>query len=254
MDLGLRDRVALVGGGSSGIGLAVARALAAEGAAVALVARRAPETERAAQEIARDFGVAALGLPLDLTAPGACEEAVAKTRERFGWIDVVVANAGGPPKGRFDELSDEAWRAAFELSYLTTVRLARAALPELKQRRWGRFVVVGSLVTREPRPELTLSSGVRGGLVALVRLLSRESAADGVTVNMVSPGYTRTRRQLELAGPAGPAPDAVTREIPAGRMAEPEEIGAVIAFLCSAPAAFLTGENLLVDGGQTRGI
>lgn len=256
MDLGLRERVALVGGASSGIGRAAARALAAEGASVALVARRAEPTEQAAQEIAREFGVPTLALALDLTAPGACEQAVRAAAERFGGrLDVVVANAGGPPKGRFEELSDDAWRAAFELSYLTTVRLVRAAVPIFRRRRFGRLVVVGSLVTREPRPELTLSSGVRGGLVGLVRLLARETAADHITVNMVSPGYTRTARQVELASAgAAPPPEVLARDIPAGRLAEPEEIAAAIVFLCSVPAAFLTGENLLVDGGHARGI
>ncbi len=261
MDLGIRDRAALVGGGSSGIGLAAARALAAEGVRVALVARRPEETRQAAAEIGREFGVETLAVVADLAQPGACENAVASATSRFGTLDVVVANAGGPPKGRFEELSDDAWRGAFELSYLTTVRLARASLPGFRARRWGRLVIVGSIVTREPRPELALSSGLRTGLVALTRVLARETAADGITVNMVSPGYTRTRRQLELSGvdPAtpgatSPALEAVAREIPAGRMAEAAEIGAVIAFLASQPAAFLTGVNLLVDGGHSRGI
>lgn len=261
MDLGIRDRVALVGGASSGIGLAAARALAAEGVRVALVARRQAELESAAREITAEFGVEALPLTFDLAQPEAARNAVERTAALFGAVDIVVPNAGGPPKGRFEELSDDDWRRAFDLTYLSTVRMMREALPGMRARKWGRVVIVGSLVTVEPRAELTLSSGIRTGLVALTKVMAREAAADGVTVNLVSPGYTRTQRQVELAGgdptqpgAASPALDAVAREIPAGRLAEASEIGAVVAFLASRQAAFLTGVNLLVDGGHSRGI
>ena len=228
---------------------------------MALAARRPQETERAAAEMASQFAVETMAIPGDLAAAGAAEDAVARAAERFGGLDILVANAGGPPKGRFEELSDDDWRRAFELTYLTTVRLTRAALPGMRTRKWGRVVIVGSLVTQEPRPELTLSSGLRAGLVALTKLVARETAPHGITVNLVSPGYTRTQRQRELTGadlrqPAASSPvlDAIVREIPIGRMAEPGEIGAVVAFLASQPAAFLTGINLLVDGGHSRGI
>lgn len=261
MDFGIRDRAALVGGASSGIGLATARALAAEGVRVALVARRQAETEDAAATIMRDFDVDALAIPADLTEAGAAETAMHRAAARFGAVDIVVPNAGGPPKGHFDDLSDDDWRRAFELTYLTTVRLMRAGLPGMRERKWGRIVIIGSIVTAEPRAELTLSSGLRTGLVALTKLVARETAADGITVNLVSPGYTRTQRQIELTGgdptqpgASSPALDAMAREIPIGRMAEAAEIGAVVAFLASRQAAFLTGVNLLVDGGHSRGV
>ena len=261
MDLGIRGRTALVGGASSGIGLASARALAAEGVRVALVARRHEETARAAAAIAEEFNVEALAIPVDLAQPGAAESAHERAEAHFRSVDIMVPNAGGPPKGHFDALSDDDWRRAFELTYLSTVRMMRAGLPGMRQRRWGRIVVIGSLVTVEPRPELTLSSGLRTGLVGLTKLVAREAAADGVTVNLLSPGYTRTQRQVELTGgdPTQPAAstqalDAIAREIPVGRMAEASEIGAVVAFLASRQAAFLTGINLLVDGGHTRGV
>jgi 3-oxoacyl-[acyl-carrier protein] reductase len=261
MDLGIAGRAALVGGASSGIGLASARALAAEGVRVALVARRERETAEAAA-IRRDFGVEAHAVIADLTAEGACERAVAGASAAFGGLDILVPNAGGPRRAYFTELSDADWELAFHLTYMTTVRLIRAALPVMEKGGWGRIVTIGSLVTQEPRGELALSSGLRTGLVALTHMLAREHAKHGVTVNLVSPGYTRTQRQVELANAgreeSGRGAMQVFRtlaaEIPAGRMAEPEEIGAVVAFLCSQPAAYVNGVNLLVDGGHVRGV
>jgi len=262
VDLGIAGRAALVGGASSGIGLACARALAAEGVRVALAARRERETRSAADAIRADFGVEAVPLVGDLAAEGACERAVADAREAFGALDILVPNAGGPMAARFADLEVADWEAAFRLTYMTTVRLIRAALPHMERRGWGRVVTIGSLVTREPRGELTASSGLRTGLVGLTKVLARDYARHGITVNIVGPGYTRTARQIELAAARGAVSGqsadeifAATRaEIPAGRMAEPEEIGAVVAFLCSERAAFVNGVDLTVDGAHTRGI
>jgi 3-oxoacyl-[acyl-carrier protein] reductase len=259
LDLGIRGRAALVGGASAGIGLASARALAAEGVNVAVVARRVDETEAAARAIHDDFGVDSLAVVADLAQPGECERAVEEAATRFGALDIVVPNCGGPPKGHFSDLDDEAWRAGFELSYLTTVRLIRSALPHMQKNSWGRIATIGSLVTVEPMSALTVSSGLRTGLVALHRLLARNHAAEGITVNLVSPGYTRTQRTEELHGGRSAEEtrkeiEAVTAEIPARRFADAGEIGAVVAFLCSEQAAFVNGVNLVVDGAHTRGI
>jgi 3-oxoacyl-[acyl-carrier protein] reductase len=259
VDLGIKGRAALVAGASSGIGLASARALAADGVRVAVVARRREETGAAAGAIATDFGVETLAIVADLVEPGECERAVAETAARFGGLDIVVPNCGGPPKGHFSDLDDEAWRSGFELSYLTTVRLIRAALPHMRKNSWGRIATIGSVVTTEPKSELTVSSGLRTGLVALHRLLARNHAAEGITANLVSPGYTLTQRTLELLGKASEeetqrAIAAVAADIPARRFADADEIGAVVAFLCSQPAAFVNGVNLVVDGAHTRGI
>jgi 3-oxoacyl-[acyl-carrier protein] reductase len=262
MDLGIKGKVALVGGASAGIGLACARALAAEGARVALVARREKELGEAAAAVAKEFGVEAIAIRADLTEEGEPERVVEETARRLGALDIVVANSGGPRAGHFSEVSDADWETAFRVSYLSTVRFARAALPHMQKGGWGRFVVVGSLVTVEPRPELALSSGLRTGLVALVRILGRQYGKDGVRVNMVSPGYTRTERLVEVANAnreqsgrgAMQAFRALAAEIPVGRLAEPEEIGAVIAFLCSEPGGFVNGINLVADGGQARGV
>jgi len=262
MDLGIAGKAALVGGASSGIGLAVARSLAAEGARVALVARREAETEAAAQAIREEFRVESLAISADLLREGECERAVAEAAGRLGTLSIVIPNAGGPRAAPFSELTDADWEGAFRLSFLTTVRLVRAAIPHLQKGGGGSVVTIGSLVTQEPRPDLTLSSGVRTGLVALTRILARRYGPDRIRVNMVSPGYTKTRRQVELANAerertgrsAEDVFHALAADIPLGRLAEPEEIGSVVAFLCSERAAYVSGINLLVDGGQARGI
>jgi len=262
MDLRIRDRAALVGGSSAGIGLACARALAADGARVAMVARREPELKQAADAVAKEFGVQTLAIRADLQEQGECERAVEETVRAFGALDILVPNAGGPKAGHFVELSAEDWEKGFRLTFLTTSRLMHAAIPHMQKGGWGRIAIIGSLVTSEPRAELAISSGIRPGLVALTRLLARTHGKDGITVNMVSPGYTRTERVIEVANAkreetgrgAMQALRAIAAEIPVGRLAEPEEIGAVVAFLCSEQAAFVNGVNLLVDGGQDRGI
>jgi 3-oxoacyl-[acyl-carrier protein] reductase len=262
MDLKIAGRTALVGGASAGLGLASARGLAAEGVRVALVARREPELQAAASRVAKDFGVQTLAVRADLQEKGECERAVEETVQKFGTLDILVANAGGPKAGHFSELSDEDWEAAFRLTFLSTSRLVRAAIPHMQKAGWGRIAVIGSLVTQEPRAELALSSGIRPGLVALVRLLARTHGKDGICINMVSPGYTRTERVIEVANAkreetgrgAMQALRAIAAEIPVGRLAEPEEIGAIVTFLCSEPAAFLTGVNLVCDGGQGRSV
>jgi 3-oxoacyl-[acyl-carrier protein] reductase len=259
VDLGIKGRAALVAGASSGIGLASARALGAEGVRVALVARRSEESRTAANAIASEFGVEAHALTADLVERGECERVVEEAATRFGGLDILVPNCGGPSKGTFPELDDEAWRGAFELNYLTTVRMIREALPHMQKRSWGRIATIGSVVTQEPRAELTLSSGVRTGLVALTKILARKHAGEGITVNMVSPGYTMTQRTVELSGAVSEEAAkevfaAIAREIPTGRFAKAEEIGAVVAFVCSQPAAFLNGINLVVDGAHTQGI
>jgi len=262
VDLRIKDRTALVGGSSKGIGLACARALAAEGVRVALVARGAGPLEEASGAIAKEFGVQTLALRADLQEKGECERVIEEAARAFGSLDIVVPNAGGPRAGHFTELSDEDWESAFRLTFLTTSRLIHAAIPHMQKGGWGRLVVIGSLVIDEPRPELALSSGIRPGLAALVRLVARTFGKDGIRANMVSPGYTRTERVIEVANAkreetgrgAMQALRAIASEIPVGRLAEPEEIGAVVAFLCSEPAAFVNGVNLIVDGGQGRGI
>ncbi|MEP7029263.1 MAG: SDR family oxidoreductase [Candidatus Eisenbacteria bacterium] len=264
MELGLTGRAALVCGASRGLGRACAEALAAEGVKVALVARREGAVGEAASAIARAHGVETLGIVADLAAEDACERAVREAEAGFGQVDILVANAGGPPAGFIDELDDAAWRRAFELTFLTTVRLGRAALPAMAGRGWGRMVVIGSGSMATPIPNLATSSGLRPGLKGVVKLFAERYAKDGVTVNTVAPGYFRTERLIEVAhgskeeGTSGPGAMQLFRrlaaEIPVGRLGEPEELGAMVAFLASDRAAYVTGQTVLLDGGRNHGL
>ena len=249
MDLGLKGRSALVCGASQGLGLASAQALAREGARVALVARRKDKVEEAARAIGQAHGVETVALVADLVEPDACERVVREAEARFGGLDVLVANAGGPPTGAIDEVDDATWRRAFELTFLTTVRLARAAAPGMAARKWGRIVVIGSGSMVAPIPNLATSSGLRPGLVGVVKQLAERYAKDGVTANIAAPGYVRTERLAEVGAPA-----SITETIPMGRLGEPEELGALVAFLASQHAAYITGQTVLLDGGRNRGL
>jgi len=249
LDLGLKGRSALVCGASQGLGLASAQALAREGARVALVARRKDKVEEAARAIAQAHGVETVALVADLVEPDACERVVREAEARFGGLDVLVANAGGPPTGAIDEVDDATWRRAFELTFLTTVRLARAAAPGMAARKWGRIVVIGSGSMVAPIPNLATSSGLRPGLVGVVKQLAERYAKDGVTANIAAPGYVRTERLAEVGAPA-----SITETIPMGRLGEPEELGALVAFLASQHAAYITGQTVLLDGGRNRGL
>ena len=247
MDLGLKGRVGLVCGASQGLGRASAEALAAEGAHVAIVARRKDVVEQVAAALHEKYGVEAFALAADLVEDDACEEVVRKTGERFSRIDVLVANAGGPPAGAIDQIEVATWRRAFELTFLTTVRLARAVLPGMADRKWGRVVVIGSGSMVAPIPNLATSSAIRPGLVGALKLFAERYAADGVTVNVAAPGYIRTDRLAEIG-----TSDSITKDIPMARLGEPGELGALVAFLASERAAYITGQVVLIDGGRNR--
>ena len=249
MDLGLKGRVALVCGASQGLGRASAEALAAEGAHVAVVARRKDAVEQVARALEAQHGVKTLALAADLVEDGACERVVREAEAHFGKIDVLVPNAGGPPAGAVDAIDDATWRRAFELTFLTTVRLARTALPNMAARGWGRVVVIGSGSMVAPIPNLATSSGLRPGLVGVIKLFAERYASQGVTVNIAAPGYIRTERLAEIG-----TSDSITKDIPAGRLGEPEELGALVAFLASERAAYVTGQVVLIDGGRNRAL
>jgi 3-oxoacyl-[acyl-carrier protein] reductase len=245
MDLGLRDRRALILGASAGLGRAVAAALVAEGARVAICARNKARVEAAARELG-----ARVALPCDLTVPGAATALVDSARQRLGGVDILVTNTGGPPKGRFDEITDEMWQQGFQSLWLAAVDAIRAALPGMRQQRWGRILLVTSTAAKEPIPGLTVSSGLRAGLLGLVNSLAPEVAEEGVTVNALLPGYTATQRIAELGIPE----EELAEHIPARRLGRPEELGAMAAFLASEQAAYVTGQAIAVDGGFIRGL
>lgn len=244
MDLGLRTRRALVMGGSSGLGRAIAQALIQEGARVAICARGA---ERLASTAAQ---IGAEGIVADVAKPDAARHLVTEAERRLGPLDVLVVNTGGPPPGKFLELADDAWRTTFEALWMSSVSAMRAALVGMRARRWGRVVVVTSIAAREPVANLLLSNALRAGLHGLVNALSKEVAADGVTVNALMPGYTLTERLEELRLDEA----ALTRQIPAGRLGSSQDFGAVAAFLCSEQANYITGQALACDGGLLQSI
>lgn len=255
MDTGLRGRTALVPGSSAGIGLAVARALAAEGANVVLAGRRGDLVRTEAARLP-----SALGVEVDLTDDGAPATLVAAALERFGTVDVLVLNSGGPPPGAAADLTDEQVVAAVHQLLVQHQRTVAAVLPGMRERRWGRVVAVGSSGVQQPIERLALSNIGRAALAGYLKTLAAEVAADGVTVNMVLPGRIDTDRVAALDAAAaqrsGRTPEQVRAgseaAIPAGRYGTPEEFAAVVTFLASAAASYVTGEQVRCDGGMVR--
>jgi 3-oxoacyl-[acyl-carrier protein] reductase len=257
MDLGLGGCSAVVGGSSSGMGLAVARELSREGCRVVLFARREELLRERAAEIERETGTAVAAVGGDAREPAALVRAVAEASARFGRLDILVNNTGGPPAGSVTSFDDETWRAAYELTLMSAIRVTREALPLLRAGGRGRVVNLTSSSVKDPDDGLGLSNALRAGVTGWSKTLAREEARHGITVNCVAPGYIDTERLAYLysqgADPeADRARDADT--IPVGRFGAPEEIAGVVAFLCSTRAAFVTGVTVLVDGGLARGL
>ncbi len=262
MDLGLKDRVALVAAGSRGLGRAVAEELAAEGASLVLCARDAQTLSETAAAIAETNNAHVLAIPADVTVPDDIKRVVDSGIERFGRIDILITNAGGPPAGRFDQLTREQWERAIRLTLLSAVELARYVLPGMRERRWGRILNITSIAVKQPVENLLLSNSLRAGLTGFARTLANEVAAEGVTVNNILPGYTRTERLEELAQmmaekqgiSAAEFRGRWEKEIPMGRLGEPREFAALAAFLVSERASYITGTSIQVDGGWIKSL
>jgi 3-oxoacyl-[acyl-carrier protein] reductase len=262
MDLGLTGRVALVGGSSRGLGYAVARELAAEGCALVICARDGDALESARSGIVEDTGAEVLGVVADLSDPEAVRVVTAAAFDAFGHVDVLVTNTGGPPAGAFESHSPGAWSRAVAQNLDSVLNLTRAVLPSMKQRRWGRIVNITSIAVKQPVDGLILSNSVRAAVTGFARTLANEVATFGITVNNVMPGYTRTERLEQLAAHNATsrgtsAADAYAqweREIPMGRLGEPSEFAALVAFLASERAAYITGTSIPVDGGWIRAL
>jgi 3-oxoacyl-[acyl-carrier protein] reductase len=246
MDLGLSGRTAIVCGASQGIGLAIAEALAAEGMQVAMFARRrkvlAAEAER----------LGALAVQGDVTNPQDCERLVGRAVDAFGGVDVLVNNSGGPPRGTALEVDDESLEEAVALLLLSAVRMTTLCLPHLRRSPAGRVINIESSTVREPADNLALSNAVRPGVVGWAKTLARELGPDGITVNTIAPGRIDTERLAEVY-PDGPT-EKDLQPIPLRRLGRPDEIAAVVCFLASDAASYMTGTVVPVDGGLTRGL
>jgi 3-oxoacyl-[acyl-carrier protein] reductase len=246
VDLGLRERTAIVCGASSGMGRAIAEALSAEGANVAMFARRRDLLEREAERLG------ALAVQGDLTIPAHLERLVERTLEAFGGVDVLVLNGGGPPPATAAMASAADVEGAVELLLTSSVRLVGHCLPSLRESGHGRIVAITSSSVREPIPNLALSNAVRPGLVGWLKTLAREVGPEGITVNAIAPGRIDTERLREVY-PEGPSEDDLA-SIALGRIGEPREVAEVVCFLASDRASYLTGLLLPVDGGLTRSL
>ena len=246
MDLGLKGRTALVCGASSGLGLASAEALAAEGANVTMFARRRDELQRQADRIG------ALAVRGDVTLPQDTDRAVAKTLEAFSSLDILVWNSGGPPPGRGTEVTPDAVEQAVELMVQPLVRLVQAALPHLVRSDGGRVIAITSLAGKEPTAHLALSNMLRPAVTGLLKTLADELGPQGITVNCVAPGRIATAR-LEQLYPGGPTPQQL-EEIPLRRWGEPREFGDVVCFVASDRGRYISGQTLVVDGGLQRSL
>lgn len=261
MDLGLKGRVAFVAAASQGLGRAIAEELAREGARVAICAR----TERihaVATEIGAAHGAETLGIVADVSSPADVERAVREAIARFGQVDILVTNAGGPPPGPFESHTPEAWSKAVALNLDSVVNLTRAVLPGMKARKWGRILNVTSIAVKQPVDGLILSNSVRAAVTGFARSLANEVAPFNVTVNNLMPGYTRTERLDGLAAHHATSKGITTeqafgaweQQIPMGRVGEPAEFAALAAFLASERASYITAQSIAVDGGWIRSL
>lgn len=256
MDLGLKDKIALVAASSKGLGRASAEAIAAEGGKVTICARNV-EVLNATRDEMLAAGYNVLAIPADMTSAEDIDKVVQQTVEHFGGLHILVTNAGGPPAGYFPDFNDEIWESAVNLTLMSTVRLIRAALPHMQKAQWGRIINITSLSVKEPVDTLVLSNSIRAAVHGLAKTLSNQIGGDGITINNVMPGYTLTDRIKQLAvfraEESGTTPEEIIaglgNPVPLGRVGQPEEFGAVVAFLASEKASYVTGTSIPVDGG-----
>ena len=262
MDLGLKDRVAIVAASSQGLGKAVALGLAREGAKLALCARTESKLQATAEEIRRETGAEILAQAADVSVEEQVRNFVRVAIDRFGRLDIAIANAGGPPPKPFSATTVEDWQSAVRLNLMSTLYFARETLPVMQNRKWGRFIAITSMTAKQPIDGLILSNSVRLAVVGLVKSLSNEYARDNVLVNNVCPGYTLTARHEEFAARQAEAEKVGRAEIlerwshhiPLGRPATPEEFANVVVFLASERASYITGASIAVDGGAIKGV
>jgi 3-oxoacyl-[acyl-carrier protein] reductase len=257
MDLGLRGKVAIVGGASQGIGFAIARLLAAEGADVAMVARKADPLAQSLAQVARQNGGRAFAVAADIRSAADCERIVASASEHFGRLDILINNDGAPPLGLLAEFDDTAWQRAIEQNLMSVVRLSRHALPHLRAAGAGRMINIAALSVLQPMPKFGLPVATWAGVLGYAKTLSLEVAAEKITVNTICPGRIATGRLEKVFGSGAGAPALdeqalaeMGKSIPLGRLGTPDEIAGLVAFLVSPWGAYITGATFHVDGGR----
>ena len=261
MELGLKNRVALVSASSKGLGNAVAYGLAREGAKLVICAREKSVLEKTADDIFLETGVSVFPLSVDLTDRGQIEWLVEETLDLFGKVDILVTNAGGPPEGYFFDLDEEDWMRAVQITLMSVVRLTRLVLPGMRKQKWGRIIHMTSVSVKQPIPGLLLSNVLRPGIAGLTKSLAAEVAKDGVLVNAVCPGYFQTDRVKELLqNKAKKTKKTIAKltaelnqQIPMGRMGDPAELADLVTFLASERAGYITGSIIQADGGYVKG-
>ncbi len=262
MDLGIKGRVAVVAASSRGLGRAVAEALAAEGAKLALCARDEKVLQETASAIQDRWRTEVVHQPLDVTSETDVKAFIAETRRRLGEVSICVTNAGGPPPGNFAAFSAQDWRDAFELNFMSTLFFISQVLGGMRAQRWGRVVTITSTAVKQPIDGLILSNGIRSSVVGLMKSLANEYGPENVLFNNVCPGRFDTARLRNNAAKQAEAEGVTVEEIarrsaqriPLRRVGDPTEFGAVVAFLCSEKASYITGANVLVDGGIVNGV
>ena len=262
MDFGIKGRAAFVAAASKGLGRAIAEELAAEGVDLFLCARGEEALMQTRAEIAKKSGVRVEAMTADVSNESECRNVIREAIARLGKIDILVTNAGGPPSGKFESLTPEMWKDAVDLTLMSVVNLTREVIPGMKERRWGRIINVTSIAVKQPVDGLMLSNSLRTAVTGFAKTLANEVSSFGITVNNILPGYTRTERVEQLSEAAatreGTTAEEVTAkwesQIPAGRLGEPREFGAVAAFLASERASFVTGTSIPVDGGWIKGL
>jgi 3-oxoacyl-[acyl-carrier protein] reductase len=262
MDLGIRGKTALVVAASKGMGKASALGLGAEGARVVMCARGEAALKDAAAEVKQKTGAEVLALPADASRAADISRVVAEANRAFGGVDILVANVGGPPPGPFEAMTDEQWKAAFEQVHLSTVRFIREVLPHMKRSRWGRILAIQSSSVKQPVDGLVLSNGIRPGIAGLFKTLAGDMAKDNITVNLVLPGRILTDRFLEHQTDRAKRNgvsleqqmEISSADIPMGRIGTPDEFAAMVVFLASARASYITGVAVQVDGGLIRSV
>ena len=262
MDLGIKNRVALVAGGSMGLGLATALQLAREGARIAICALDDPNLPGAAEKIKKETGAEVFTVPADLTNSEQARNFVKKSVDHFGTLDILINNAGGPPSINFLEIDEDLWYFGFRLNLLSTISMTREAVPIMKEKKWGRIINMTSIAVKQPIDGLILSNTVRSGVIGFAKSLSNELAPFNITVNSICPGYTLTDRVRNLskviAEKEGKTPEEIIKrweaDIPMKRLGTPEEFATLVTYIASEGAGYITGAAIQIDGGWYKGV